>query len=366
MIFRPRCRGLASAALLLLVTAVGAGEFRPALPGYRFSFPRDHASHDDFKTEWWYYVGHLAGPDGGAYGFQLTFFRSGIEGRGSNPSRWAARNLYMAHFALSDEGRRRLRYAERIGRGALGDAGASRDTYRVWIGDWEVRAEGEGHRLRARDGGFAIDLRVRPERAPAIHGRDGVSRKGTGSGEASHYYSLTRLRAGGTLILDGREVKVAGLSWMDHEFGSGQLGPEQVGWDWFGLQLDDGTDLMLYQIRREDGTADPQSSGTLITPEGKAVHLRREEFQVEVLDRWKSPRSGGVYPMRWRLAIPGVAMDLTLVPAFPDQELDTARSTRVIYWEGVVRAQGMAGGRGVTGKGYVEMTGYAERFRKKI
>lgn len=365
----PRAAVRVGAALLLLGAAclpLGAAEYRRALPGYRYTFPRDHGAHPDFRTEWWYYTGHLAAGDGRRFGYQLTFFRSALEQQGANPSRWAARNLYLAHFAVSDVTGRRLHLAERLAREGLGEAGGEREGLKVWIGDWEAVAEGAAHRLRAREGSFAIDLRLEPAKPLVVHGRDGVSQKAEGPGHASHYYSFPRLKTAGTLVAEGRSLKVTGQSWMDHEFGSAQLREDQVGWDWFSLQLDNGFEVMLYLLRHGDGRADPHSSGTLVHPDGRAQHLRRDDFAVEVLERWKSPRSPGLYPIRWRIRVPRAALDVTVAPLFPDQELDTAKSTRVIYWEGASRVEGTMAGKAVRGDAYVEMTGYAHPFTRRL
>jgi predicted secreted hydrolase len=351
---------------LLVVPAGEAGEFRQALPGFAFSFPRDHSSHDEFRTEWWYYTGHLRTERGREYGYQVTFFRSGLAEAQTNPSRWAAKNLYLAHFAISDLSRKRLRYFERIQRAGLGQAGAGEKEFRVWVGDWEVAGSGTTQRLRAKDGGLGLDLILVAQKPPVIHGEKGVSQKGEGRGHASHYYSLTRLKTEGALTIHGQVAPVSGLSWMDHEFGSTQLAPDQVGWDWFSLQLEDGTELMLYLIRKADGRPDPYSAGTWVGADGRPLRLGLSDFSVDVLDRWKSPRGKAVYPMKWRLRVPRLGLELTVTPAFPDQELDTAKSTRVIYWEGAVSAEGTIHGRPATARGYVEMTGYAEPFRKKL
>lgn len=343
-----------------------AEEFRQALPGYVFSFPRDHYAHEDFRTEWWYYTGHLRASSGAEYGYQVTFFRSGLEAARTNPSRWAAKNLYLAHFAASDIGRQDFRYFERVNRAGLGQAGASEAGFRVWIGDWEASGDGVRQRLRAQEGEFAVDVRLVPEKPPVIHGERGISPKGEGRGHASHYYSMTRLRTEGTLTLRGRPMEVTGLSWMDHEFGSTQLEPDQVGWDWFSLQFDDGTELMLYVIRKADGRPDPYSAGTWVGADGRIVRLKQPDFTVVAVDRWVSPRTKAAYPMKWRLSVPSLGLDITVSPTFLDQELNTAKSTQVIYWEGAVRAKGIASGRPVEAKGYVEMTGYAGPFRKRL
>lgn len=331
-----------------------------------FSFPRDHYAHEEFRTEWWYYTGHLRATNGEEHGYQVTFFRSGLAEARKNPSRWAARNLYLAHFAVSDIGRKSFRYVERVSRAGVGQAGASQTEFRVWVGDWKATGDGMRQRLVAGDGAFGVDLGLVSRKPPVIHGENGVSRKGEGRGHASHYYSLTRLATEGTLTVRGKTLEVAGQSWMDHEFGSTELSPDQVGWDWFSLQFEDGRELMLYIIRKSDGRPDPYSAGTWIGDEGRIVRLKQPDFAIDVLDRWVSPRSKGAYPMKWRLTAPTIGLDVTVIPAFPDQELDTARSTQVVYWEGAVKADGTVSGRRVTAKGYVEMTGYAAPFRKKL
>ncbi|MFQ5894501.1 MAG: lipocalin-like domain-containing protein [Nitrospinota bacterium] len=350
--------------------AAGEGGWRLALPGYRFRFPRDHFAHPAFRTEWWYYTGHLEGPGQKRFGFQLTFFRSGLRppGRDELRSRWALRNLYFAHFALSDLAARQHRYFERMSRGSLGEAGAEESKWRVWVGNWRLTGRGEEQRIEAEEGGGGVrlSLRLRPLKPLVVHGLDGISRKGEGRGRASHYYSFTRLRAEGKLRLGGRSLPVAGEAWMDHEFGSNQLADDQVGWDWFGLQLADGSELMLYLIRREDGSPDPYSSGTYIAPDGRGEHLPLAAFRVEPLGRWRSPASGGTYPMGWRVAVPDAGLRLKVLPAFESQELDTRASTRVIYWEGAVRVEGERRGTPIRGRGYVEMTGYAGRFRRRF
>ncbi len=343
-----------------------AGEFRLALPGYAFAFPRDHYSHDAYRTEWWYYTGHLRAASGEEYGYQVTFFRSGVAEARDNPSRWAAKNLYMAHFAVSDIPRKSFKYFERVNRAGLGQAGASDTEFHVWIGDWGVTGDGTTQRLRAKENGFAVDLALVSPKAPVIHGENGISQKGEGRGHASHYYSLTRLTTEGTLTVRGKQLPVSGLSWMDHEFGSTQLAPDQVGWDWFSLQFEDGTELMLYIIRKADGRPDPYSAGTFVEADGRTGSLKQADFTVDILDRWKSRRDKGIYPMKWRLKVPKIGMEMTVTPAFADQELDTTKSTRVIYWEGAVSADGTVQGRRLGGRGYVEMTGYAEPFRKKL
>jgi len=353
-------------ALGLLAQAALSHAFEPARPGYRYRFPRDHAAHERFRTEWWYYAGHLTTESGRVFGFQLTFFRSGIDNPPDNPSRWTVRHLYLAHFAISDLKARRHVYFEKLNRAGVDLAGAATDRYRVWNENWLAEATDGIHRLKARADGYAVDLEAKPLKPPVIHGRRGVSRKGPEPGQASHYYSLTRLAVQGILTVAGKAHRVTGTAWMDHEFGSGQLSADQVGWDWFGLQLDDGTELMLYRLRRRDGTVEPASSGTWITRSGKAVHLARDDAQVDVLAHWSSPASRGRYPMGWRIRVPRLDLDCRVSPAFPEQELITEKSTGVTYWEGSVSLRCSRRGKRVTGRGYVELVGYAEAFRRRL
>ncbi|MCC6445055.1 MAG: carotenoid 1,2-hydratase [Armatimonadetes bacterium] len=356
------------ALVLLLLTAMPVrAEWRQALPGYRFAFPRDHAAHPEFKTEWWYYTGHLTAADGRAFGYQITFFRTGVARSPKlKRSRWALRSIYFAHFALTGPQEKRFRYFEKASRGALGTAGAATSRYRVWLDDWEAALHGRTHRLKASAGTVALSLDLTPAKPPVIHGQNGVSAKSEGRGRASHYYSLTRLAGKGTLKLDNRTIPVQAQSWMDHEFGSNQLAPDQVGWDWFSLQLEDGTDLMLYRMRLASGKADRFSSGTLLFPNGKSLHLRRSDFRAEPSGFWQSRLSGGRYPVRWRIEVPSGQLALAIEPTLESQELMTRLSTGVTYWEGSVRISGKRQGKPTRGVGYMELTGYAEAFRKKI
>lgn len=329
---------------------------------YGFRFPRDHAAHPDYRIEWWYYTGNVATPQGRSFGFQLTFFRTGADYRPANPSVWAVRDLYMTHFAVSDIASGQFHSFQRLNRGGVGWAGAASDRYRVWNGDWEVRLEkGETHRLRAGEGGVRIDLTLRSLKPPVVHGEHGISQKGPSAGNASHYYSLTRMATEGTIQLDGQRFAVSGLSWMDHEFSTSFLEPGQQGWDWFAVQLDDGRDLMLYRMRRDDGSADPFSSGTLVGARGEARPIRFEEFELRPGRRWTSPLSGAAYPVGWEIRVPACELRLEAEAAFPDQEMQTSDTTGIIYWEGSIRLRGQADGRDVDGRGYLEMTGYTGR-----
>ncbi len=357
--------------LLIVASRTIAGEmpgFKPALPGWKYEFPRDHRVHREFKTEWWYYNGYLKGPGGESFGYQVTFFRVGLIPGPLPPegSRWRIRDVYLAHLAVSDISNKKFLYQEKADRGNLGLAGADADQYRIWVENWKVIEEGKGHHIQAGDADLSVSLKIIPTGPPLIHGINGVVQKGSGAGRASHYYSMTRMETKGILKIKGKEIPVTGISWMDHEFGSNQLQDTQIGWDWFSVQLDNGMDLMIYQLRHEDGQVDPNSSGTMAGPDYRPIHLLLSDFDLRVLNFWKSSRSGASYPASWEVYFPQHDLRLELVPLMTDQELMTPKSTGITYWEGIVKVKGIYKGRTVTGNGYVEMTGYDRRFRPKI
>jgi predicted secreted hydrolase len=337
--------------------------YQLALPGRKLSFPVDHYSHPDFRTEWWYYTGHLETASGRRFGYQVTFFRFGVRDRQKDLKQMPLfTELYMAHFALSDIAAKKFVFRERINRGYGERAGAATDRYFVWNEDWKVEGGEKEHRITVADRGTTLKLSLSSLKPPVLHGDRGHSQKGEGEGRASYYYSLTRMETEGELAVEGRTEKVRGVSWMDHEFGSNQLGEDQVGWDWFSIQLDNKSELMLYLMRRKDGSVDPYSSGTLISGEGATKRLMLKDFHIDVLQRWKSPKSGANYPIKWKISVPGEGLELEVTPSFADQELITNRSTRVTYWEGAVEIKGTLNQSPIAGRGYVEMTGYAGKL----
>ncbi len=345
--------------------------FKAAEAGYVFSFPRDHGSHPVYRTEWWYFTGNLESKDKKEYGYELTFFRQGIDNLKAhqNRSRWAVRDLYFAHFALTDVARGQFYFQERMSRKALGQAGAKEERLEVWIDRWRIRQEGDQIHLIAEAQGderFAIQFVLTPVKPPAIHGEKGISQKGEEAGQASHYYSLTRIKTEGSLWVNGEKTRVEGISWMDHEFGSSFLNAHQIGWDWFSIQLEDGNEVMLYHIRGDDGRGDSHSSGTWIYPDGKTRHLALGDFKLTPIGYWTSKKSGGRYPIRWRIEVPSEGFWIESQPAFSHQELITQKSTRVIYWEGASRFYGIRQGRPIKGLGYVELTGYAHPSRRGL
>jgi len=297
-------------------------------------------------------------------GFQLTFFRTALAppDRGASvggASAWRANQLYLAHFALTDTAGGRFYAASRLSREALGLSGARAQPFRVWLEDWSAESDVAGGfpvRLRAADGDVAIDLVLESGKPVTLQGDRGWSAKGPEPGNASYYYSFTRMPARGTVRVGGESLDVSGLAWMDREWSTSALHRDLAGWDWLALQLDDGRDVMVYQLRRRDGAPDPHSAGTLIATDGSTRALAREDATLEVLDHWTSPASRVRYPSRWRLTIPTGDLSLEITPRLAAQELIVG--TR--YWEGAVRVQGTAGGRPVSGRGYVELVGYGE------
>jgi predicted secreted hydrolase len=366
---RRRFLGLAlvsSAVPAAIARQLETPEYRRAVPGYTYQFPRDHGAHPDYRIEWWYYTGHLDGAGGERYGYELTFFRVGVDRIAANPSAWNVRDLHLAHFAVSDLGSGQFRYFERVNRQGPGIAVTETGTLRVRNESWSAMLNAETTTLRAFAGGILMELDLVSIKPPVIHGIDGVSQKADGAGQASHYYSLTRLSTSGLLSFDGAPVLVQGESWMDHEFGTSQLASDQVGWDWFSLQLNNGEELMLYQLRRIDGSIDPNSSGTLVDRSGQGSHLAGSTFSVRSMREWGSPESGAIYPLDWDITVGPIAAALRVRVLMDDQELVTTRSTGIAYWEGAVEVEGTWRGQSVLGRGYVELTGYREDFRPDV
>lgn len=335
-----------------------ASAWKEATAGYRYQFPQDHASHPDFKIEWWYYTGNVQARDGRRFGYQVTFFRVGVDHAPVNPSVWAVRDLYMAHLAVSDPQGQRYRFAEKLTRSGPGLSGAATDRYRVWNEEWSATQDAQGrHVLRAPGRDVGVELVLDEGKAPVINGINGISQKGAMPGNASHYYSLTRMPTRGTLILDGERIEVTGDSWMDREFGSSFLETGQQGWDWLSLQLSDGRELMLYQLRLADGTRDPRSSGTLVEADGRTTHLTERDFTQRAIGAPEAMPSGARYPLAWQVDIPGQGLSLRVTTPLRNQELTTA-GAGISYWEGMVEVQGTARGTALSGRGYLEMTGY--------
>jgi predicted secreted hydrolase len=343
-----------------LLADPGAG-FARADSVRTFSFPTDHGPHPDFRHEWWYVTGNLDSSAGERFGFELTFFRFALAPADpparEDASAWRTRQVYMAHFAITDVSRERFAFDERLARGALELASARAEPFAVWLEDWSLEAQSgpaSCWRLRAAGGNYALDLELDAAGPLVRNGEQGLSRKSSSGDAASYYYSLPRMPARGTLAREGEPLAVSGLAWLDREWGSGALDPGQEGWDWFALQLDDGSALMLYALRLRAGGSDPASGGTWLAPDGAVRTLDSSAYRIEVRDHWTSPR-GGRYPSRWRVEVPSLGLELDVEPVLADQELDTQPR----YWEGAVDVRGTRAGTAASGRGYVELVGYA-------
>jgi predicted secreted hydrolase len=354
---------------LVLAFSLAIDEWKVAGPEYDWSFPRDHWAHEGYRTEWWYFTGHL----GERFAYQFTFFRIGIlRDRPDLPSSWTATSLVMGHAAVTDLETKRHFFGEVLYREIpllagfssfpeprIGWSRAPAGTDEVWSLDWN----GEGFDFSARDAseGFGFRLGTRPKKPLVLQGPRGFSRKGMGEGAASQYYSFTRLDTRGVVELGRERFEVTGESWMDKEFSSSQLEENQVGWDWFSLRLDDGREVMLYLMRAENGGVD-YANGTLVDADGKAAYLDRSSFEVEALEHWTSPATSARYPAEWRIRVAG--LELRVISAVPDQENRSRLPRGVYYWEGAVVVED-AGGRPL-GRGFVELTGYGKGNRPPL
>ena len=331
-----------------------------------FTFPRDHGPHPEFRNEWWYLTGNLEDDSGRRFGYEFTLFRFSLTPQSpeqSVSSSWKTNQVYIAHFAVTDKENRKFHVAQRAARGAIGLAGAQSMPFRVWIEDWSIAGDKnalsgespEHWQLDVEGGKMGLQLDLLAEKPIVLNGEDGLSQKSDEIGNASYYYSISRLRSTGTLQVGDEQFRVTGTSWLDREWSSSALADDQLGWDWFALQLSDGSDLMFYNLRKSDGSQDRHSAGTWVGEGGQARHLDRDEVIIRETGTWESPR-GGIYPGRWELRVPSLDLNLTITPVIPDQELVTT----VRYWEGAVDVTGSRGGRGISGRGYIELTGYAQ------
>ena len=329
---------------------------------WTWSFPRDHGAHPNFKTEWWYLTGNLRDTQSGdRFGYQLTLFRQGIQFQPARTqSRWAIRDLYFGHFTISDVAHDRFLVRERLSRGALGEAKAAVDHMDVALQSWSIdQSSDQTMHLLAQESDMGIDFQARPVKPLILEGRQGLSRKGEGAGEASYYYSYPRLATTGVLRLGDRKLEVEGLSWFDHEFSTSSLAKDEVGWDWFCLQLDDHEEIMLYALRDQSGKIDAASEGTWVNANGSSERLPPGSFTITRTATWHSAASGATYPAGWRISVPGKQAELRVSPLLSDQELRLSRLGSLDYWEGACRNEGKVAGRAVIGVGYTELTGYS-------
>jgi predicted secreted hydrolase len=354
---------LKGSALLVLsiacwpIVASAQADYARVRPGTVLKFPRDHGSHPQFRTEWWYITGWLRTADGRDMGMQITFFRNRPRVAEEGASRFTPRQLLFAHAALSRPEAGRLLGDQRAARSGFGLAEAAEGRMDIAIEDWSLKATDGGYAAEVIARGFRYALRFEARQPPFLQGDQGFSRKGPRPAQASYYYSLPQLAVKGSVVVENRAVEVTGEAWLDHEWSSEYLAEEAVGWDWIGINLADGGALMAFRIRGRDGGAF-WSGGSLRAADGRVRSLRRGEVRFVPLRHWRSPRSGAAYPVALRVEAAGLALDLE--PLIDDQELDSRASTGAIYWEGAVRARQ---GEKALGRGYLELTGYWKPLR---
>ena len=349
--------------LNLVAVAVGSislvGGWRVAEPGWAYQFPRDHHLHPEFKTEWWYFTGNLTSSSGRRFGYELTFFRQGIRTPGERmgtTSRLIVDDLKFAHFTITNPAEKKFLFYEKASRGSFGDAGFDGGDRLAWIDRWSVELKSDGSfDLRADAAEGEIRLHLVPVKKPVIHGADGISRKATASGHASHYYSITRLTTNGSVLAGGERFGVSGESWFDHEWATNQLADDQAGWNWVSAQFDDGSELMLYGMRLANGGIDPASSGTFVTADGIVLPLSSADFEMKPISFWHSKVTKANYPVEWQIAVPKLLLSFRLRPVLEDQEL---AFTPLTYWEGAFDLNGTRGEKKIRGRGYLELTGY--------
>ncbi len=337
-----------------LLALLFAPAWHQAQAGYIYQFPRDHFSHPEFKTEWWYYTGNLRTAAGHRYGFELVFFRQGQQRDAANPSAWRVDDLYLAHLALTDIDSPSFHFFDRVNRAGPGIAGASFENARIWNGNWQSTwnlANG-AQTLTAVEGDVRFTLHLAPQTAPVIHGENGISLKSEAPGHASHYVSFPLLSVEGSL----NGSAVTGTAWMDHEWFTSILEDSAQGWDWFSVQLDNHTELMLFEMRNRDAARPPFVSGTFIDAAGRSTTLKRSDISMQSLDWWRSRGTGARYPTRWRIAVPSRGIALECAAAIPNQELTLSSGS--VYWEGAVHYSGSH-----SGVGYMELTGYTSPVR---
>ena len=336
----------------------GEEGFLKALNIKQFNFPEDHAAHTGYRHEWWYLTGNLEDPKGRRFGYELTFFRLALSPEkdgeiNETSSAWKTSQIFAAHFAVTDVENEVFHFSDRYSRADGRLAGVKKEPVRVWLDDWTLEQTSTGWKLSANDGDVKLELELSPIKAMVLHGEQGLSRKSAEPGNATYYYSLPRMDSKGVLEIEGQSFAVNGLTWFDREWGTSALGTEQQGWDWYALHLSDGSDLMFYNLRNKDGSRHAFSGGSWIDVEGNRTAIKAEDIIIEVTDYWQSPL-GGRYPSGWKLNWPEKQLEITIEPVIKNQELNTLPR----YWEGAVDVVGQLAGKTLSGRGYVELTGY--------
>ncbi|MGB1249696.1 MAG: lipocalin-like domain-containing protein [Candidatus Promineifilaceae bacterium] len=366
-----RGRGVSAEAptssVVASLSAPAADGFAKATEANNIEFPRDLGPHNDYQTEWWYYTGNLASETGREFGFQFTIFRRALElpqPNAENDSNWRTDQVYLVHFTVSDIENGAFYHSERYSRGGAGLSGAQASPYRVWVDDWSVDELADGTIQMSASGAqssegepYALNLNLTQTMAPVLHGKGGLSAKSLEAGNASYYYSLIQQQAVGTVQVGDETIEVRGKAWKDHEYSTSVLSEGALGWDWFSLQFDDGSALMLFEIRKAGGQVEAASSGTFVYPDGRTVDLALGDWELAVDRRWKSPNTDGNYPVAWQLEIPEVKLSIGGEAKMDNQELTL---TTGAYWEGAVEFEGVREGAAISAEGYIEMTGYGD------
>ncbi len=340
---------------------VESENFSKAVDKRKFIFSDDHGPHSDFRTEWWYFTGNLTSDDNRKFGYQFTIFRTALtRDKQERNSEWNSNQIYMAHFAVTDIDGNKFYFDERFSREGNNLAGAQSSPLKVWLEDWQIIQTNNKTSfdlpeisINAKSEKFEINFILEAVKPFVLQGDEGLSQKGKQPGNASYYYSYTRLKTKGKIILDGEVFSVSGFSWMDREWSTSALSEDQAGWDWFALQLDDNTEVMYYQMRKNDGSPDVFSKGVYVNKDGSSQLIKRDDVTLNVNNFWVSP-AGEKYPSGWRFQIPEKEIDIIITPSIKNQLMDVA----VRYWEGSVKIEGTKSGSKITGRGYVELTGY--------
>jgi predicted secreted hydrolase len=335
--------------------------FSKAIDKREFVFPEDHGPHPDFRTEWWYFTGNLTDKENRKFGYQFTIFRTALTKKKEiRNSDWGSNQIYMAHFAITDIEKNEFYFEERFRREANKLAGTQINPLKVWLEDWQVMQIDDNVKfdlptisISAKTGQAEIDFILNASKPKVLQGEEGLSQKGKQPGNASYYYSYTRLKTEGTILLSGKEFEVSGYSWMDREWSTSALSDDQAGWDWFALQFNDNSEIMYYQMRKKDGTPDVYSKGIIVNKNGSSRLINKDQVYLEVTDYWESP-SGVIFPSGWKLDIPDENIKLEIIPAIKNQLMDVS----INYWEGAVLIEGIKNKEQFSGRGYVELTGY--------
>lgn len=348
----------------------GSEGFKRVLQAKEFQFPRDHLSHQDYQTEWWYFSGNLSTENKHnkarrSFAYQFTLFRFAMHPNSTKRSPWRSNNIYMAHIALTDIDQEKIYQQERFSRDGPGLAGAEMDddgNIQIWLNNWQAKSLQSGQllplELNITGKQFSLNLHLKTTKPMVLQGDSGFSQKSGQAGNASYYYSYTRLVTTGTISIGQSRYSVIGNSWLDREWSTSSLGDGQQGWDWFSVHLDDGSELMLYQMRKKDGTQDDFSSGTLVDVKGRSQTLSAQDFQILALEYWQSPVSAIRYPIKWQVLLPSHHLELNISAKVNQQEWAKKNGFSFNYWEGAVGVSGIKNQQPITGAGYLEMTGY--------